>query len=47
MCTSGEEDIVRLDCLWTLDTILMRGGIGGGQIVRDWGEVGLSVREKR
>ena len=44
MCTGDAEDVVRLDWWWTLDTILLRDGIGGGLIVQDWGEVGLSVR---
>lgn len=44
MCTRGVEDVVRLDWWWTLDTILRGDGIGGGQIVQDWGENGLSVR---
>ena len=41
------EEVVRLDCLWTLDTNLRRDGIGGEQIVQDWGEMGLSVPGKR
>ena len=44
VCTGDAEDFVRLDWWCTLDTILWRDGIGGGQIVQDWGEMGLSVR---
>ena len=44
MCTRCAEDVVRLDWWWTLDTILQGDGTGGGQIVQDWGEMGLSVR---
>ena len=42
--TVGADDFVRLDWWCTLDTILWGDGIGGGQIVQDWGENGLSVR---
>ena len=44
MCTNVADDFVRLDWWCTLDTILWVDGIGGGQIVQDWGENGLSVR---
>ena len=44
VCTRSAEDVVRLDWWWTLDTILLRDGTGGGQIVQDLGKMGLSVR---